>query len=184
MQSHIRKVYVCLAVTCHLLFWQDEWGLLHASVVTWGWNGYRNKNQHRKLTLEKKIPPLLDYNLRPLNHESGALTTELSPPPNNDLSGTHNVQRCAVVIVRDIQIGTSSMPCFEGVQVIHCCSTVKQTQHKQCISNFRCLDNNSITRNNFKSGCIKFLLHEQPTDFFTLKFKWASLYLCQSRREK
>ena len=27
--------------------------------VTRGWNGYRNKSQHRKLTLEKKIlPPL------------------------------------------------------------------------------------------------------------------------------
>ena len=34
--------------------------LLRATAVTLGWNGYRNKNQHRKLTLEKKIlPPIL-----------------------------------------------------------------------------------------------------------------------------
>ena len=60
MQSHIRKVYVCLAVTCHLHFWQSDRGLLRATAVTRGWNGYRNKSQHRKLTLEKKIyPPLL-----------------------------------------------------------------------------------------------------------------------------
>ena len=82
MQSHIRKVYVCLVVTCHLRFWQNDWGLLCATAVTWGWNGYRNKSQHRKLTLEKKIIPRSrrDSNPRPCNHESGALTTELSPP--------------------------------------------------------------------------------------------------------
>ena len=42
MQSHIRKVYVCLAVTCHLHFWQNDRDLLPASAVTRGWNGYRN----------------------------------------------------------------------------------------------------------------------------------------------
>ena len=60
MQSHIRKVYACLAVTCHLHFWQNDRGLLRAAAVTRGWNGYKNKSQHRKSTLEKKIlPPLL-----------------------------------------------------------------------------------------------------------------------------
>ena len=60
MQSHIRKVYACLAVTCHLHFWQNDRDLLRATAVTRGWNGYRNQCQHRKLTLEKKIlPPLL-----------------------------------------------------------------------------------------------------------------------------
>ena len=34
MQSHIRKVYACLAVTCHLRFWQNERGLLRATAVT------------------------------------------------------------------------------------------------------------------------------------------------------
>ena len=34
--------------------------LLRATAVTRGWNGYRNKSQHRKSTLEKKIlPPFL-----------------------------------------------------------------------------------------------------------------------------
>ena len=83
IRSHIRKVYTCLAVTCHLHFWQNDRDLLRATAVTRGWNGYRNKNQHRKSTLEKKILPLLlqGSNPRPFNHESGALTTELSPPP-------------------------------------------------------------------------------------------------------
>ena len=47
MHSHIRKVYACLAVTCHLHFWQNDRDLLRATAVTRGWNGYRNKSQHR-----------------------------------------------------------------------------------------------------------------------------------------
>ena len=78
IQSHIGRVYVCLAVTCHLHCWQNGRDLLRATAVTRGWNGYRNKSQHRKLTLEKKIlPPLLPG----LDHESDALTTEPSPLP-------------------------------------------------------------------------------------------------------
>ena len=81
MQCHIRRMHMCLTVTCHLLFlakwpglallgemagpghfakicrWRD---LLRATAVTRGCNGYRSKIQHRKLTLEKFIiPPLL-----------------------------------------------------------------------------------------------------------------------------
>ena len=30
--------------------------------VEWGWNGYRNKSQPRKVTLERKLlPPLLPF---------------------------------------------------------------------------------------------------------------------------
>ena len=60
MQSHIRKLHLCLTVTCHLHFWQNDRYLLYATAATQGWNGYRNKSQHRKLTLDKKIlPPFL-----------------------------------------------------------------------------------------------------------------------------
>ena len=81
MQSHIRKVYACLAVTCHLHFWQNDRDLLRATAVTRGRNGYRNKSQHRKSTLEKKFSrrSCRDSNPRPFSPESGALTTELSP---------------------------------------------------------------------------------------------------------
>ena len=46
---------MCLAVTCHLQFWQNGRDLLRATAVTQGWNGYRNKSQHRKLTLRRKF---------------------------------------------------------------------------------------------------------------------------------
>ena len=59
-RSHIVRGHAYLAVTCHLHFWQNDRDLLRATTVTLWWNGYRNKSQHRKLTLEKKIfPPLL-----------------------------------------------------------------------------------------------------------------------------
>ena len=72
MQSHIRKVYACLAVTCHLRFWQNDRGLLFATAVTRGWNGYRNKSQHRKLTPEKKIVPPLLQGFEPATFRSRA----------------------------------------------------------------------------------------------------------------
>ena len=52
--TYVRCMRV-LAVTCHLHFWQNDRDFLRATVVTRGWNGYRNKSQHRKSTLEKKI---------------------------------------------------------------------------------------------------------------------------------
>ena len=70
MQSHIRKVYASLAVTCHLHFWQNDQGLLRATAVTRGWNGYRNKSQHRKLTLEKKILLPLQQGFEPTTFQS------------------------------------------------------------------------------------------------------------------
>jgi len=65
MQSHIRKVYACLAVTCHLHFWQNDRDPLRATAVTRGWNGYGNKSQHRKLTVEQKRLPQLLRELEP-----------------------------------------------------------------------------------------------------------------------
>ena len=68
--------------TCHLHFWQEDRDLSQATTLTWGWKGYWDKSQHRKLTLEKKIlwPLLQVSNLWPFSHglESGALTTGLS----------------------------------------------------------------------------------------------------------
>ena len=55
MQATYNKVHAYLAVTGQLHFWQNDRGLLHATAVTQGWNGYWNKSQHRKMTPEKKI---------------------------------------------------------------------------------------------------------------------------------
>ena len=57
--------------------WQNFRDLLHATAVTRGWNGYRNKSQQRKLTLGKKFPrsSCRGSNPGPFDHDS--LTTEL-----------------------------------------------------------------------------------------------------------
>ena len=57
MQSHIRKLYVCL--TCHLHFWQNSQDLLRATAVTRECNGYRNKSSQKVDTGEEILPPLL-----------------------------------------------------------------------------------------------------------------------------
>ena len=67
---HIRKVYACLAVTCHLHFWQNDRDFLRATVVTRGCNGYWNKSQHRKSTLEKKILPPFQQGFEPTTFQS------------------------------------------------------------------------------------------------------------------
>ena len=41
-------MHACLAVTCHLHIWQNDRDLLRATVVTRGWNGYRNKESAQK----------------------------------------------------------------------------------------------------------------------------------------
>ena len=75
--SSVYTIQPCISLQCHFIrshmHWVhavfscnlpsaplSEWpGLLHATAVTRGWNGYRNKNQNRKLTLENILPPLL-----------------------------------------------------------------------------------------------------------------------------
>ena len=63
-------MYAWLAVTCHLHFWQNDRDFLRATVVTRGWNGYRNKSQHRKSTLEKKILPPFQQGFEPATFQS------------------------------------------------------------------------------------------------------------------
>ena len=59
------RVLVRSCVTCHLHFWQNDWGLLHATVVTIGVEQTQNESQHTKLTLDKKIiwPLLPEFEL-------------------------------------------------------------------------------------------------------------------------
>jgi len=88
-------MHACLAVTCHLHFWQNDRDRFRATALTRERNGYRNKSQLRKMTLEKNIMkkgreekhppavPVRDSNPRPFDHEliRRAITTELSPLP-------------------------------------------------------------------------------------------------------
>ena len=68
---------------CYLHVWQNDRNLLRATAVTLGWNGYRNKSQHRKLTSNKKIIPPLQPGLEPTTFRSRVRrsTTEVSPLP-------------------------------------------------------------------------------------------------------
>ena len=99
IRSHIRRLgRVCFfscnllkvfwSVTCHLHCWQNDRNLLRPTAATRGWNGYKNKSQHRNLTSEKKILPPLLLGLEPETVRSRVRcsATEPSPLP---LKGEH-----------------------------------------------------------------------------------------------
>ena len=96
MQSHIRRVHACLAVTCHLHFWQNYRDLLRATAVTRGGTDteIRVSTESRPWRRKFSRRSSRDSNPRPFDHESGALTTELSPPPKSN-----SRCRCPVVVV-------------------------------------------------------------------------------------
>ena len=81
--TYVRYMRDNLAVTCQLHFWQNDQDILHAIGLTRGWNGYWNKNEHRKLTLEKKILAPLLLGLEPVTFQPWvrSSTTELPPLP-------------------------------------------------------------------------------------------------------
>ena len=56
IQSHLGRVHVCLAVTCHLHFWRNDCDLLRATAVRQRWNGYQNKSQHKVDPCEENSP--------------------------------------------------------------------------------------------------------------------------------
>ena len=98
MQSHICRVHTCVAVTCHLYFWQNNRYLLRATSVTRGRNWYRNKSQHRKLTLQKKILPSLLSRFEPATFWSRVLrSNHLNIPAPQGVVAC--VRACATVCV-------------------------------------------------------------------------------------
>ena len=77
MQSHIRKVHAYLAVTCHPHFWQNDLGLLCATVVTRGWNGYRNWRVPCAETDQRVNSPLCFFQC--FSTATGTVTRRTSP---------------------------------------------------------------------------------------------------------
>ena len=89
IRSHILRIHVCLAVTCHLHFWQNDWDLLRLPHNTGGGTyRYRNMSQHRKLTLGKKIllTLLLGFELETFWSRVRRSTSELSRIPDRFIS--------------------------------------------------------------------------------------------------
>ena len=89
-------MYACLAVTCHLHFWQNDRDFLRATVVTRGWNGYRNKSQHRKSTLEKKILPPFQQGFEPATFQSRVRCSNHWAIPAPALTGKRRRRRRVV----------------------------------------------------------------------------------------
>jgi len=54
--KHIYHVHACVAVTCHLHFWQSVRDPSRATTVTQGWNGYRNESGQKVDPGEENSP--------------------------------------------------------------------------------------------------------------------------------
>ena len=65
MQSHIRKVYACLAVTCHLHFWQNDRDLLRASAGYTGVERIQKKESAQKVDPGEENSPTAPVGVRP-----------------------------------------------------------------------------------------------------------------------
>ena len=82
-KSHIRKVYACLAVTCHLRFWRND-RVFYVLLREHGGGTdteIRVSTESRPWRRKFSRRSIRDSNPRPFDHESGSLTTELSPLP-------------------------------------------------------------------------------------------------------
>ena len=96
-KSHIRKVYAYLAVTCHLHFLAEWPGFFTCYCGNTGGGTdteIRVSTESRPWRRKFSRRSSRDSNPRPFNHESGALTTELSPPPRD------HIQDAMLYIVR------------------------------------------------------------------------------------
>ena len=86
MQSHIRKVYACLAVTCHLHFWQNDPGLLRATAV-------KIKITSRTCRFEicryLQLPHFKSHFMRTGHIFNSVPQSNQSSPPSLSLSCTH-----------------------------------------------------------------------------------------------
>ena len=82
-------MHVCLAVTCHLHFWQNDQGPLHATAVAQGGNGYKISDSTESYSEEENSPttPARDKNCAV--PKSCVLPLCCTPPPPH-LSATVN----------------------------------------------------------------------------------------------
>ena len=54
-----QRVYACWGLTCHLLFWQNDWGLLHATAVKRSWSGHQIRVSAQVSSGEENSPAAL-----------------------------------------------------------------------------------------------------------------------------
>ena len=102
--------YVCLSVTCHLHFWQNDWGLLHATAVTQGWNGHWIRVSTQSWLWRRKFFHRFcqNSNLQPFDHEKNqaffghfnqqAILAAYVCSPNNTDTCTTLVGVCSALI--------------------------------------------------------------------------------------
>ena len=100
IRSHIRRVHVCSAVTCHFHVWHNVRCLLRTTAVTWPWNRYRSKSQHKNVDPREENCSAARTGLEPATFRSRIRrsTAELCPPPNNNDLKEIRIQMAAKIV--------------------------------------------------------------------------------------
>ena len=112
MQHHACTVPVCLAVTCHPHFWQNDRGLLRATGVEWIPKWVSTESWPWRIKFSRH--PCMASNSRPFDHEFGALTTEISLLPDWFLVG--NLGPCTWARPQAGSHESSATHCYQCVQ--------------------------------------------------------------------
>ena len=160
-------MYACLAVTCHLHFWQNDRDFLRATVVTRGLTDteIRVSTESRPWRRKFSRRSSRDSNPRPFNHESGALTTELSPPlilgmktlpiTINNFSGILLVVYCIELLCSGLLV-LCSWPFQTFVLLCVWCRLFNVRIFTQTVQTIKLqiMQNNPLSRN-----CLEMLLH-------------------------
>ena len=106
---HVTSCKAACMFSCNPPFWQTGRDLLRATEVTRGWNGYQNKNQHRRFTLENKI---ILQGLKPATFHSQVWRSNqwtISTPPKCSLVSREAVTLWIMGCYSDVETGLESM---------------------------------------------------------------------------
>ena len=101
------RVNVCLGVTCHLHFWQNDWGLLHANAVTWKKNGQQTGVSTESQLWRRKLSShsCQHLNLQLLDHESSVLMVAFPYMPCLTI---HSLPACFFFLIIFFKVEISS----------------------------------------------------------------------------
>ena len=89
MQSRIRRVHACLAVTCHLHFWHNHQDYMRATAVVREWNGYGNISAQKVDPGETNSPDTLGFEPTTVNGISHLAREQIHSTKNTN--GTFSV---------------------------------------------------------------------------------------------
>ena len=130
ISSHIRRTHICLAVTCHLHFWYNDWNFLHAPAAQAG-----SKFDERTVPVSEawmqsrgtQPPALLRRPLSPSVHDDHYCPVFFRPGSWTHIGQGHDA--CTLSTVLWTTVGSARMPA-KNDEWMRCGSDKREFFHK------------------------------------------------------